>query len=238
MISFEESRKMAEENKTLEQLKESNFSFVASKPFMISAFIVILGGVIGVGVWSSVKEKKRVAAMEHYNDFKSGAYQDFKDKKINSEQFLKAFSEYAAKDSSDIRLILTIPEIAKTFEELNQQGQLAQIYQKLVEENPKEKNFFIQLTRLYYAFSLEDQGKVEEAIKVLEQASSDEFKFLNGLKHFHTGRFMTKVNNIEGAKKEFQKVIDQFPDSEEAKMAEIYLVEIVNKPEAAAAAVK
>jgi predicted negative regulator of RcsB-dependent stress response len=205
---------------------DPKWSFLLNRQFIIIVSVILIGSVVGVGVWSSVKNQQKEEQAQRYMTFIDNSLEKFKKGEIKSDEFIQASKDYLAQQDNPNRFILSLPEVYKKLEENNETDKMVELYAAVTKNNTNSSSFLSYMLRIYYAFALEDQDKKDEAIQILEKNKKSKFNFMENILYFHLGRLYLAKGEKESATTNFTTVIEKYPDSEEAKMAEIYLTEM------------
>ena len=191
--------------------------------FGILGLIAVL---IGVGSYLHYQGEKTKEYASAVFQFEENSLKNFKDGKMNPEDFLKNLTELQKKvtffeGSVPVR-IASSDLLAKK----SMKAEAISLLSALRLNIPRDAFFqrYFLLVRL--AVLYEDQGDLPAAVSVLEELQTLPYKVYELRVYFDLGRLYFKTNNLEKAKTSLQYVIDSGGDPDLAQVARLYLAGI------------
>lgn len=184
-------------------------------------FGIVILGVIGQAVYSSMNDKKINELSVVVHSFKVGPFKEFIDKKIDQNTVVAKYNQMMTDVSGFSGAGLVTLDLVT---EIEKRGDKKTALTLLEDANKKFDNpyvkFFISSN---LATSYENNGMWEQAKGQYESLLNSSVKVFEEKIYLDLGRVYLKLNNIEKAKSSFQYVVDNGKEPELKKLAGLYL---------------
>lgn len=190
---------------------------------VILIVVVILAGIGGFSIYRYTESKNRQMTAKNLYDFKVNTWGIFQKGQLTDEQLKNSFDNLIKVSKDHVQLLPIVMEMADyLIEKEGKEGIAGDLVHTAYEVMPKSSVAHYYLSNYEAAF-LEDQGKIDEAISLLESTLSTPHKYLEAKVYFDLGRLYSNKGDKEKAKINFQYVVENFFQNSLAKMAKIYL---------------
>ncbi len=187
----------------------------------ISVAVIVLA-VLGWGYYSTYSHAKNESNAKQVLTYQTGSLKDFTENKIDGKKASDDFVKLVQNTSGFVGVMPIGIQLTDTLL-LNKNNEdainvLASI--KKLAKNDYARYFI--LTREAVAY--EDAGKLDEAIKSLEELASNGLKLFEGKTYLDLGRLYFKKGDKEKARKNFEYVVNTAKEEVEfVKIANLYL---------------
>jgi predicted negative regulator of RcsB-dependent stress response len=193
-----------------------------NKAIIIAVIALIVIAVLGWGYFQTHRHESNQKLASKVYTFSSTTLKDYQDKKIQGDvlksEFLKLSSEVKSFEGLNV-VAFSVTDL------LLNEGKTQDAYDVLNTVNANVKNDYAKLVFLTRkAVIEEDLGKLDDAIKSLEQLASLPVKVFEGKTYLDLGRLYLKKGDKEKAKKNFEYVVNTAKEEVEfVKIANLYL---------------
>ena len=213
------------QTQTLEQtLNKTDLGHVLyeKRNLFMGLILGILVVVLGYVFWNQTKESKALEISVQVFEFQEKTWKGAKEGKVSIPELVKSFE---ALDQTVQLAPVMVPVGLEMGKFLAEKGSLAEseaILSKLNTTHPIS-SFFVAMQR---AVVLEKLNKVPEAIAVLEKVAQDKESLMAAKVNLELGR-LNLINGDKGkAQTHFTYVESTFPNDEHAKLAKLYLAKL------------
>ncbi|MCT4641283.1 MAG: hypothetical protein N4A33_03230 [Bacteriovoracaceae bacterium] len=190
------------------------------KPILIVAAILV----VGIIAFSFINNQRVMANQESLNrafEFKVSVMDAYKEKKIKADDFITKMNSMAKEIEGSVSLV---PSLLQNIDQLvkeNKAEQAAAIL-KNWSAHFRASNYNLFFINIKRASLLEDLGKKDETISLLEQMKKSSIKVLKSKILLDLARLQMS-SNPKAAKENLNIIIKDFESSSEASMAKVYL---------------
>lgn len=184
------------------------------------ALIVI--AVLGWGYYQTHSHAQTELNAQKVYTFSAGPLKEFSDNKLDADKTVESFIKLSNEASGFQGLNPVGIQLADS---LLLQGKNEQALKVLEVLSPLAKNEYARYLLLSRkAVVQEDLGKLDEALKSLEELAATNLKIFEGKIYLDMGRLQLKKGDKEKAKKSFEYVVNTAKDEVEfVKLANLYL---------------
>ncbi len=185
-------------------------------------FLLIAGILISllVGYINSKSAQSVDTSSKVMGAFETSTLQDFKDKKINTLDFInKSKSTINELGSSNSFLVVASEAFDAIKKDTTSQDQAIEFFNFLKTKSSHELSSYYY--SLYSSVLNEDKGNYKEAIRILKSTLSSSLK-LEEKTYLDLGRLHLLDGQTDQAKSNFQHLLKNFPASKEANLAKIF----------------
>ncbi|MFP5385732.1 MAG: tetratricopeptide repeat protein [Bacteriovoracia bacterium] len=190
-------------------------------------FGLILAVLIGATGWVLWKQANKSAALDNAEavfEFQNGTWSEVKSGKKTATDLVSSFEKLPAKVQSAPIMLPVILEMTKFLGDKGQYQEAEAILSKVTGSyNHPVSSFFVRMQR---AVVLEKLGKVDEAIAVLEPLAQGKDALVPAKVSVQLGRLYLVKGEKGKAQTQFDYVVNNFPNDEQAKVAKLYLSQI------------
>lgn len=194
-------------------------------------FFVFLGllfvGAIGYSFWHTQSQDKAQAAQEEVYLFQNDILEQIKAKKISASEIVQKLEGLLGAIDDPARALVVVQKIQ---DELRKDKNLQGAKEVLSSYWPyiKQNNYAKQFIGMNLAALCDDLGDYSTGVEVLKELTQvPGAKEINSAQyHLNLGRFYKELKNEEEAKKAWQKLVDQYPNAQEAKMAKLFIAQL------------
>ena len=178
------------------------------RPILITAAVVVVL-IIAYSVVNHIQESKRSENLDKLYKVETEVFTPFLDKKIKDDEFK---TKLLAMENANIGEANLTPSF---IESVNLLVENKQIDEKVLSfmgrwiERMNKKGTLYTLSALRYAAILEDNNKVEDALKILEGMAANKIEFMQNRVFFELGRLYKAQGNKESAIKYLEKVLEK-----------------------------
>ncbi|OFZ15797.1 MAG: hypothetical protein A2X86_11260 [Bdellovibrionales bacterium GWA2_49_15] len=193
---------------------------------IILGIVALLAILIGVGSYLHYQGEKTKEYASIVFQFEENSLKNFKDGKMNPEDFIKSLSELQKKVTfftGAVPVLITSADLLASKSMKAEAISLLSALRLNISRDAFFQRYFL-LARLGALY--EDQGEMQAAVSVLEELQGLPYKIYEARVYLDLGRLYLKVNNAEKAKSSFQYVIDNGNDPDLAQVARLYLANI------------
>ena len=194
------------------------------KPILIIGAI-ILALILAYSVMVQVKDSQRIEDLDKAFAVETSLFTPFlegKEKpKTFSERLLNMENEYHAHPTLTPAFLTAMN---KLIEDKAMTKEVVDFSKKWISKMNHKGNLYI-LSGIRVAAILEDRGRADEGIEILQGMISNNVDFLTDKIHFELGRMLLAKGQKDKAREHLQKVVDAEAPSEFKTMAKIYLNE-------------
>lgn len=187
---------------------------------LVIALIVI--AVLGWGYYSTHKHTQDEVSAAKVLMFQNGTLKELTENKIDAQKAVEGFSLLVGEVG---KFSGTLPVGVQLADQLLISGKADLAASVLMTLKPLAKNeyaTYVVLSRM--AVALEDSGKIDEAIKALEELAQNNLKIFQGKTYLDLGRMYLKKGDKEKARSNFEYVVTKAKDEIEfVKIANLYL---------------
>lgn len=195
----------------------------------LRALMAIVGGVIlvslAIGGYNYYQgEKNNEINVEIYS-FRTNVWDKYQKGSLPDAEFVSKWNELLKKVDVRAGIEAMSIEIGNYLIEKNRLSQAEEVLKPVLlssKKNPYTHYFLVQSMVVIY----EDTGRVDDAIKLLEELVKSKVKFLEPKIYFDLGRLYQQLGNKDKAKLNYQYVVDNFTQDYFAKLARAYLKRI------------
>ncbi|MBI2520974.1 MAG: hypothetical protein HYV97_11170 [Bdellovibrio sp.] len=209
-------------------LSQTDFGSLIAKYKMqlIIGIVTLVAILVGVGSYLHYQGEKNNEYATAVYQFEQNGLKNFKDGKMNPEDFLKSISELQKKITYFTGAVPVLISSADLLAKKSMKAEAISLLSALRLNIPRDAFFqrYFLLARL--AVLYEDQGEMQAAVSVLEELQTLPYKIYEARVYLDLGRLYLKVKNVDKAKASFQYVIDSGNDPELAQVARLYLLGI------------
>ena len=175
---------------------------IKNKGLVIGLTIIIIGVILGLGIYKNVLRKNNIHAAEKLYSFEIGDLKNFEAGNLTAKELTSNYSILASDlKTTDAYVSMSII----VFDKLYTKGHFSEALN--VVEGLEAKNthqaFFLDMRK---AAAFEEVGQVDKAIAKLNAIVSGQDKMMEGKIYLDLGRLYLKNNNKEMAKKSFKHV--------------------------------
>lgn len=195
------------------------------KKIILSVLVVAIIGAAAGGFYSynAKKTANEMSAITY--DFSVGYLKDFTDKKIDSDKFVKeviALVERVDGYEGSASVVVKSADLLVERKKLAEAEKVLSSSKKYFKSYPFVSYFILNRLAVVY----EDNGKVKEAIKALENVLKSSIKLFEAKTYLDLGRLYIQVGDKDKAKRNLNYVIEKFTKGDFPKMAGLYLAQI------------
>jgi predicted negative regulator of RcsB-dependent stress response len=217
----------ATQTQTLEQtLNKTDLGHLIyeNKNLFFGLLIAVLLGSTGFAFW---KQSQKSAALEisvKVFEFQSGIWTEVKNNKKDISELMKAFEALDEKARTAPIMVPVALEISKFLMEKGNYPEADTILSKVGSKSTHPVSaFFLSMQR---AVVLEKLGKIDDAISQLESLSRGEDALLPAKTSLELGRLYLLKGEKGKAQTQFDFIISNYPNDEQAKIVKLYLQEL------------
>lgn len=215
----------ATQNQTLEQtLNKTDFGHVLfeHRKFFFGILIAVLVGVTGFLIWKQTQHSAALDNSVKVFEFQSGIWTDVKSNKTDVSELIKAFDGL---DESVRTSPVMLPVVLEMGKFLFEKGLLTEAESVLSKAGTKHLvgQFFVGMQR---AVVLEKLGKTDDAIAVLETLAQAKDVLMPARVYLELGRLYLSKGDKGKAQTQFDYILSNYPNEEQAKLAKLYLAEL------------
>ena len=188
--------------------------------------LLLVGSVLGYGIFSQSRDKKNDANNQLIYRFKEDALGAFQAGKVDAKTLNEKLQELMQK-TGDYKGTAAI--MIQTADLLTDKGQLAEaksILEKAKASNASPSSYLNYLISIRLAAVYEDLDQTNDAIQLLESINQGPLKLMEGKSYLDLGRLYLKAGNKDKAKANLQHVVEKFKENNFDKMAQLYLEEL------------
>lgn len=212
-------------NRNLDQiLDEGNIQgFISkNKSALIALLVLIIGGVIGFGIYRHFDDKSQADFNSKIYTFTSTLVKDYETNPVDPKPMVQGL-EQLAKEMEDY--LGLVPVSIKVSDLLSIHNHLAEAKSVLeIGEKVAEDDFSTYFILSRKAAVLEDLNETQAAIDTLNKLNSQSTKVLEAKTYLDLGRLYLKTGDKEKARASFKYIIDNKKEEGEfVKIAQLYL---------------
>ena len=186
--------------------------------------IAILVAALAYVVWQQVEKSSAMANSEKVFEFQSGVWTDVKAGKQTPSDLVKSFNDLDKKVQTAPVMLPVVLEMSKFLYEKGNYAEAESILSQVTGSyNHPVSSFFASMQRVVV---LEKLGKTDEAIAVLEPLAQSKEALMPAKVSVQLGRLYLAKGEKGKAQTQFDYVINNFPNDEQAKVAKLYLSQI------------
>ncbi|HLT22907.1 MAG TPA: tetratricopeptide repeat protein [Bacteriovoracaceae bacterium] len=196
---------------------------IYEKKNLIGALLVAtLVGVIGWMSVSNIKLAQERKGSQQVFDFQNETWEKAKAGNLTPDELVAKFDALEDTAKSSASMIPLALEISKFLSEKEAYESALSILNGVKNSNNLVNFFIVHQT----AILLEKTGKIDEAIKTIEEARKSKDVLMPAHLELELGRLHFAKQDFSQAKTIFESIINTYPNDEEAKLAKLYLGEI------------
>lgn len=215
------------QTQTLEQtLNKTDLGHVIyeHRKTFIGLIIAVLVAVMGWIAWKESQESKALKDSVQVFEFQTKTWESARAGKISKPDLVKAFEGLDKNIQTSPLMIPVGLEMGKFLYDNGSYAEAEAILSKLDQSSLHPVSaFFIGFQRVAV---LEKLNKVPEAIAVLEKLSTQKEALMAPRISVELGRLYMAQGEKGKAQSQFETVVNQYPNGEEAKLAKLYLAQL------------
>lgn len=191
---------------------------------LLAILVAVLLVSTGYVFWQQFQSSTALNNSEKVFEFQSGTWADVKAGKADAAQLVKSFEALDAKIQTAPVMLPVVLEMSKFLYDKGNYAEAEAILSKVSGsyDHPVSA-FFASMQR---AVVLEKLGKVDEAIAVLEPLAQGKEALMPAKISVQLGRLYLEKGDKGKAQTQFDYVINNFPNDEQAKVAKLYLSQL------------
>lgn len=191
---------------------------------LFGLLIAILIGATGYVLWKQVQKSSALDNSQEVFEFQSGVWADVKAGKKEIPELVKSFEGLGKQVQTAPVMLPVVLEMSKFLYEKGNYAEAEAILSKVTGSyNHPVSSFFASMQR---AVVLEKLEKVDEAIAVLEPLAQGKEALMGAKISVQLGRLYLEKGDKGKAQTQFDYVINNYPNDEEAKVAKLYLSQL------------
>lgn len=186
---------------------------------LLAAVLVVVIGWMAISNFKLSQQRKGSALVfEFQNEF----WEKAKAGSISVDELIAGFNSLDESAKSSASILPLALEMSKFLAEKNASKEALELLSGVKASNSLSR-FFITHQKTVF---LENEGKIDEAISVIEEAKKSKELLMPAYLELVLGRLYLVKKNFNEAKAVFESIITTYPNDEEAKIAKLYLGEI------------
>lgn len=194
------------------------------RKLFLGLLLAVLIGAVAFIFWRQSQQSKAVESSVAVFEFEQGIWNDVKSGKKTVDELVSAFTSLPENVRSAPVMLPTALEISKF---LYDKGNYQEAETVLANAKPAADHpiatFFLKMQRVVV---LERLGKTDEAIAVLEPLAQSKEVLMPARVSVELGRLYLAKGEKGKAQTQFDYVINNFPNEQEAKLAKLYLTQL------------
>lgn len=220
---------MAQENPTLEQtiektMEKTDFGHLvnSNKNIILGLGAVILIAILGYSFFQHKQDEGRKNTLTEVYVLQSTVISSYKEKKSNANEFLKSLSSKTADIKNHIALL---PEYLNISDQLIKDGKEEAVIDIFLGmyKDAAPNSYAAFLIGNHLTTTYENMGKDEKALEIANDLVKSSLDVMKPHSYLNLGRLQKKSGQDDNSKVSFKHIVDKYPDSEEAKLAKLYL---------------
>ncbi|MFN8370599.1 MAG: tetratricopeptide repeat protein [Bacteriovoracaceae bacterium] len=189
---------------------------------LILIVLIAILGVVGVGIYKNVQEKKSKEGAEKIFMFRTNQWENFKSGKVSKEELISGLKELHKVSGNNTLYINLLLEVTNFYQEKDTLAELIPLWEELYQEKGKDL-YLGYLVSTSLAVAYEEGKQLDKAITTLEALLAGKLKLNHERIYLDLGRLNLMNNNKEKAATHLKYVVENFPNTEYSKIAELYL---------------
>ncbi|MGE3608205.1 MAG: tetratricopeptide repeat protein [Bacteriovoracaceae bacterium] len=189
--------------------------------------VAILVGVTGYVLWNQSRQSKALENSLKVYEFESKTWVDAKAGKVAPADLIKAFEGLDQNIQTAPSMLPLVLDMSKFLYEKGSVNESEALLKKIA---PSVKHavasFFLSMQ---LSAILEKNGKVDEAISVLEKQAAVKDGLLASKVSLELGRLYLSKGDKGKAQTQFDFILSTYPNDAEAKLAKLYLSQLAAK---------
>lgn len=220
----------ATQTQTLEQtLNKTDLGHVIYeyRNIFFGVIIAILIGVTGFVLWRQTKTSAAMSNSLQVHEFESKTWAEAKSGKISPQELVKTFESLDEKVQNAPSMVPVALDMGKFLYDKAAYAEAEAVLKKITPAVSHEVTSFFLNMQL--AVVLEKNGKVDEAISVLEKQAQVKDGLMTARVSLELGRLYLAKGEKGKAQSQFDYILTTYPNDNEAKLAKLYLVQLATK---------
>ena len=220
---------MTDESQSLDQtldqtLNQTDFGSVINdnKKIIIGIGLVIVISIIAYSFYSNQSKKAYQASLVEAYTFESEVVIPFNEGKINSTEFLSKVGSLPAHIKGTSSLV---PSLFTAIDKITKEGKEKEAIEILEswKANFAKSSFMTYFISLKLAPLYENSNEYDKAIDLLQNLIASKIDIMKSRAYLDIGRIYMKKGDKDLAQTNFKFIIENYKDSESAKLANLYL---------------
>lgn len=198
-------------------------TFIMRNKIALGALLVaLIISIVAAGVYSNIRSQDLAEKSDLVYEFSKGSLSSLTEGKIETADFKAAFSRLVTNVGEYAGLGYAAITAADYF--LGKKEYDNAVFVLTESQNAYSANAYLSyFANLRLSVAYEDAQKLTEAAAVLEKLTANSMGWGKAKHYLDLGRVYKKAGNTEKAKANLQYVLDNFADSEQAKIAKVMI---------------
>ncbi len=191
---------------------------------LVVLLVAVVIASLGYVFWHQIQKNTALANSEKVFEFQSGIWADVKEGKKDITNLVKTFEDLDPKVQTAPVMLPVVLEMSKFLFNKGNYAEAEAILSKVsgAYDHPVSA-FFASMQR---AVVLEKLGKVDEAISVLEPLAQKKEALMPAKISVKLGRLYMEKGENDKARTQFEYVMSNYPNDDQAKVAKLYLSQL------------
>ncbi|HXH29585.1 MAG TPA: tetratricopeptide repeat protein [Bacteriovoracaceae bacterium] len=211
---------------TVEQtLNKTDFGHMVYeyRKLFFGLLIAVLVAATGYTIWKQAQQSSALEDSEKVFKFQTTTWSEAKAGKRTPQELVSAFDGLDESTRNAPLMLPIVLEMSKFLYEKDLLTEAASLLGKVKFDNHPVSAFFISMQK---AVVFEKAGKIDDAIAVLEQLAKGKEALMPGKVSLDLGRLYLLKGEKGKAQTQFEYVITNFPNEEQAKLAKLYMSQL------------